>query len=76
MQNTAKKINISMNTMWEFTAPKDYSGYRTFIFGIKAQSMFPEGVLYKGVSDTPRFYRGESGANSSLIPAMGISYNN
>ena len=31
--------------------------------------MFPNGVVYEGVSDEPTFYRGESGANDSIIPS-------
>ena len=31
-------------------------------------AMFPEGVVYEGVSDQPQFYRGESGANDSIVP--------
>lgn len=31
--------------------------------------MFPKGVVYEGVSDTPQFYRGESGANDSMVPS-------
>lgn len=31
-------------------------------------SMFPEGVMYEGVSDKPQYFRGESGANDSIIP--------
>lgn len=30
--------------------------------------MFPDGVVYEGVSDAPVTYRGESGANDSMIP--------
>lgn len=30
--------------------------------------MFPDGVVYEGVSDTPVTYRGESGANDSMVP--------
>lgn len=32
------------------------------------QPMFPNGVVYEGVSDTPLFHRGESGANDSMVP--------
>jgi len=32
--------------------------------------MFPNGVIYEGVSDTPFFLRGESGANDSIIPTL------
>jgi indoleamine 2,3-dioxygenase len=30
--------------------------------------MFPHGVVYEGVSDEPLSFRGESGANDSMIP--------
>jgi indoleamine 2,3-dioxygenase len=30
--------------------------------------MFPGGVIYEGVDPKPREYRGESGANDSIIP--------
>ena len=43
-------------------------GLRTFIMGTKAQPMFPKGVIYEGVSKDPTFYRGESGANDSIVP--------
>lgn len=36
--------------------------------GTKNQPMFPKGVIYEGVSNTPQYFRGESGANDSMIP--------
>lgn len=30
--------------------------------------MFPDGVIYEGVSDKPIAHRGESGANDSMVP--------
>lgn len=30
--------------------------------------MFPQGVIYEGVSEEPMVFRGESGANDSIIP--------
>jgi len=36
--------------------------------GIKNQPMFPNGVIYEGVDSQPYFFRGESGANDSIIP--------
>lgn len=41
---------------------------RTFIMGTRAQPMFPNGVIYEGVSDEPFQMRGESGANDSMVP--------
>jgi indoleamine 2,3-dioxygenase len=54
--------------MWKKSSPTGYTSFRTFIFGIANQSMFPNGVIYEGVSDTPLSFRGESGANDSMIP--------
>jgi len=59
-----------METMWEHSAPKDYLNYRTFIMGIKNHSMFPNGIVYRGVSEDPKFYRGETGANDSIVPTL------
>ncbi|SNX85262.1 related to BNA2 - putative tryptophan 2,3-dioxygenase or indoleamine 2,3-dioxygenase [Melanopsichium pennsylvanicum] len=68
---TYRKINESMETMWNRSLPADYLKYRSFIFGTgpkKMNAMFPDGVVYEGVSDQPQFYRGESGANDSIVP--------
>jgi len=32
--------------------------------------MFPNGVIYEGVDGEPKAYRGESGANDSIIPTL------
>lgn len=64
-------IEASMEAMWSHSRPKDYLSYRTFIFGITNQSMFPNGVVYAGQNDGyPMFFRGESGANDSIIPLL------
>ncbi|KAF2000863.1 hypothetical protein P154DRAFT_563028 [Amniculicola lignicola CBS 123094] len=54
--------------MWNKSKPQGYTTFRTFIFGITSQSMFPNGVVYEGVSEEPMSFRGESGANDSMIP--------
>ena len=59
--------------MWKKSKPGDYTTFRTFIFGITSQSMFPNGVVYGGVGDEPLSFRGESGANDSMAS---ISYHN
>lgn len=53
--------------MWGKSKPGDYTSFRTFIFGITSQSMFPNGVVYEGVSEEPMSFRGESGANDSMV---------
>ena len=54
--------------MWSRSKPGSYTSFRTFIFGITSQSMFPKGVVYEGVSEEPMSFRGETGANDSMIP--------
>lgn len=44
MLNTMHDIEASMEEMWAHSKPKEYLSYRTFIFGITNQSMFPNGV--------------------------------
>ncbi|CCC12517.1 hypothetical protein SMACR_08377 [Sordaria macrospora] len=68
-----KKVNATMETMWKRSKPNEYTSFRTFIFGIKSQSMFPNGVVYEGLPGSdgkPLSFRGESGANDSMIPLM------
>ncbi|KAI2630072.1 indoleamine 2,3-dioxygenase-like protein [Xylaria nigripes] len=66
-----QKINSVMETMWGKSKPRSYTSFRTFIFGITSQSMFPNGVIYEGLNDgKPMSFRGESGANDSIIPLM------
>ncbi|KAH8819112.1 hypothetical protein F5884DRAFT_3119 [Xylogone sp. PMI_703] len=68
--DTMDLINKVMDGMWGKSKPHDYTSFRTFIFGITSQSMFPHGVVYEGVSEEPLSFRGESGANDSMIPLM------
>jgi indoleamine 2,3-dioxygenase len=39
------KVNTVMNEMWTKSKPQSYTSFRTFIFGITSQTMFPNGVL-------------------------------
>jgi indoleamine 2,3-dioxygenase len=59
--------------MWNKSKPGSYTSFRTFIFGIQNQSMFPKGVVYEGVRDDPMEFRGESGANDSMVPPLPLS---
>ncbi|ETN37482.1 uncharacterized protein HMPREF1541_07104 [Cyphellophora europaea CBS 101466] len=71
MLKAMHRIEVSMENMWSHSLPKDYISYRTFIFGITNQSMFPNGVVYEGENNgKPLFFRGESGANDSIIPLL------
>eukprot|EP00049_Salpingoeca_infusionum_P013395 m.250431 g.250431 ORF g.250431 m.250431 type:complete len:494 (+) comp15435_c0_seq1:477-1958(+) len=56
--------------MWHASSPKGYLQFRTFIMGQKGNDdIFPEGTTFKGVSDEPRRFRGETGAQDSMVPA-------
>ncbi|KAG8667870.1 hypothetical protein FPOAC2_13070 [Fusarium poae] len=69
--NSMQIIETNMEGMWSQSLPKDYMTYRTFIYGITKQSMFPDGVVYEGqYDDKPQFFRGESGANDAIIPLL------
>ena len=71
MLSALRRVNDVMETMWAKSKPRAYTSFRTFIFGITSQSMFPDGVVYEGVGDgKPQSFRGESGANDSMIPLM------
>lgn len=73
MLSAMKTIESHMEQMWTNSLPKDYISYRTFIFGITNQSMFPDGVIYEGTrygDNKPLYFRGESGANDSIIPLL------
>ncbi|GJJ10032.1 hypothetical protein Clacol_004258 [Clathrus columnatus] len=72
LHKTYRLINNSMETMWGRSKPADYLKFRSFIFGTAPKAdnpMFPNGVIYEGVGDEkPTHFRGESGANDSMIP--------
>jgi indoleamine 2,3-dioxygenase len=53
MLKVLKIINKKMDTMWDHSQPVDYNSFRTFIMGTKNQPMFPNGVIYEGVSSEP-----------------------
>ena len=50
---TMTLVQTSMDTMWQFADPKSYDRFRTFIMGVKHQPMFPNGLIYEGVSEEP-----------------------
>ncbi|KAI0024253.1 indoleamine 2,3-dioxygenase-like protein [Xylariomycetidae sp. FL0641] len=66
-----RRVNAVMESMWARSKLRAYTGFRTFIFGIASQSMFPDGVVYEGVDGgRPQSFRGESGANDSMVPLL------
>ena len=50
-----------------------YNRVRPYIFGWKNNPATPNGVIYEGVEEyggTPQLFRGETGAQSSIVPAL------
>ena len=79
-----KKINLIMNRMPEKCDPFIYyNRVRPYIFGWKNNPATPNGVIYKDVDEydgKPQLFRGETGAQSSIVPALdallGITHSN
>ena len=79
-----KKINQIMNRMPEKCDPFIYyNRVRPYIFGWKNNPATPNGVIYEDVQEyggNPQLFRGETGAQSSIVPALdallGITHSN
>ncbi len=72
--NSIKKINSIMNRMPEKCDPFIYyNRVRPYIFGWKNNPATPNGVVYDGVKEfnnEPQQFRGETGAQSSIVPVL------
>ena len=60
-----------------------YNRVRPYIFGWKNNPATPDGVIYEGVdayNGEPQLFRGETGAQSSIVPALdallGVTHSN
>ena len=79
-----KEINKIMNRMPEKCDPYIYyNRVRPYIFGWKNNPATPQGVIYEGVEEykgKPQLFRGETGAQSSIVPALdallGVTHSN
>ena len=79
-----RKINSIMNRMPEKCDPFIYyNRVRPYIFGWKNNPATPQGVIYEEVDEyngKPQLSRGETGAQSSILPALdallGITHSN
>ena len=77
-----KLMNETMNRMPEACDPYIYyTRVRPYIFGTKNNPAVPNGVVYEGCFDNqPQHFRGETGAQSSIVPALdgllGVSHQN
>lgn len=77
---TVAAINADRERMWQQSKPEAYLDFRTWIMGIKgntegddSRGIFPrEGLLFEGVDPVPRQYRGETGAQSTIVPLLDV----
>lgn len=63
------RTSVFASSFYSFVYSADSMNDR-FIFGSgpkKMNAMFPNGVIYEGVSNEPQYFRGESGANDSYV---------
>lgn len=73
VHEAAKAANERRKLMWEASRWKHYNDFRVFIMGIKGNDdIFGEGLVYEGVSEEHRQYRGQTGAQDNIIPTLDI----
>lgn len=70
---TIRDMNERRRTMWAASRPERYNDFRAFIMGIEGNDeIFGNGVIYEGVSEEPKKYRGQTGAQDDIIPSLDI----
>lgn len=69
-----QEMNKRRREMWSASKHENYNDFRVFIMGIKGNDkIFPNGLTYENCFDNiPQFYRGQTGAQDSIIPMMDI----
>lgn len=82
VRDAMQQMNATMNRMPEGCDPYIYyTRVRPYIFGTKNNPALPDGLIYGDCFDgKPQFYRGETGAQSSIVPALdgllGVTHQN
>tara|TARA_B100001093_G_C26859313_1_gene1029132 strand:- start:1352 stop:2740 length:1389 start_codon:yes stop_codon:yes gene_type:complete len=68
-----KNMNERRKLMWEASRWKHYNDFRVFIMGVKGNTdIFEDGLIYEGVWDEPKSFRGQTGAQDNIIPTADI----
>ena len=66
-------VNDRRKDMWVASRWKHYNDFRIFIMGIKGNDeIFDDGLIYEGVWDEPKKFRGQTGAQDNIIPMEDI----
>jgi indoleamine 2,3-dioxygenase len=67
---TLVAMNNSRRKMWDASRWENYNDFRVFIMGIEGnKKIFPHGLVYEPETE-PRYYRGQSGSQDSIIPFL------
>lgn len=68
------EMNKRRRDMWVASRHERYNDFRVFIMGIKGNDkIFPNGLTYENCfNNEPQYYRGQTGAQDSIIPMMDI----
>lgn len=67
------EINERRRLMWTASRWQHYNDFRVFIMGIEGnEDIFGPGLIYGGVSEEYRKYRGQTGAQDNIIPTLDI----
>ena len=68
-----RNMNAKRKYMWINSDKVRYGAYRIFLMGHTGnEKLFDKGVLYEGVNDEYKQYRGETGAQDDIIPTLDI----
>lgn len=69
-----QEMNKRRRDMWSASRHEHYNDFRVFIMGIKGNDkIFPNGLTYENCfNNEPQYYRGQTGAQDSIIPMMDI----
>ena len=70
MDNVMMEIMKIMANIWSLSNPVKFDQFRTFYTGTTKSIMFPNGIIFEGISEKPFTFRGSSAANDSTIPMM------
>ena len=67
------KINEKRREMWKASDHTKYTEFRDYIMGVKGnEEIFGDGVIYEGVWEEPKQFRGQTGAQDTIIPTEDI----
>jgi indoleamine 2,3-dioxygenase len=71
---TLEEMNRRRRDMWTASRHERYNDFRIFIMGIKGNDkIFGQGLVYDGCfNNEPQQYRGQTGAQDSIIPMIDI----